>query len=178
MKKLVPTLILSSALFALPAFANMDDDRDFGDAELASKIHEINLHEIDAGTMAETKAQSKDVKDYAKSLVKQHRDFDKKLTELAAKKGWTLTATPKAEPSEHEKTMTSETGVAFDRSYLTMMQKGHNDAILLLSCQAFTHPIDKDLKKEIDGALSTLEKHRTKSIELLKDLTDKTPTAS
>jgi predicted outer membrane protein len=169
-------------------------DSDMTDAELASMIHQINQHEIEMAALAKEKATSAQVKALAKQIGSDHEKADKALTMLAGKKGWDLT-TPTAlgttgkpddthatnaanapshgdmhenhaeKMTEHLKTMT---GADFDRHFLIMMQKGHNDTIMMLTAQAFGQSIDKELRAEIKKSMPALEKHRSRSIAVLE----------
>jgi putative membrane protein len=152
-------------------------ETDMEDGELAAKIHAIHQHEIEMATLASTQGSSKAVKDYAKQLLSDHEKADKKLTDLATKKQWTLTsanpmaAHKEAKKEEKKNELTSLTGTAFDKKFLMMMHKGHDKAIMTLNAQAFTQPTDDDLKKMIKAELTTMEKHRKKAIELLQKQT-------
>lgn len=154
-------------------------DSDLTDAQLAAMIHQINQHEIEMASMANDRAESQRVKSFAKQLQADHEKADKALMTLAAKKGWDLTAALPAEgmdekqgyeehAAEMKSQMTAMTGADFDRHFLIMMQKGHADAILLLTAQGYAQPIDKDLKAEIKRQIPAIERHRTRSISLLE----------
>jgi len=160
-------------------------DHDMTDSELANKIHAINMHEIDMAKLAQTNAASKDVKNYADKLVKDHQDADKKLGDVARKMGVELTSTMTGMDTAHHEKMQRKmdelkglTGVEFDRHFLITMQKGHDDAILLLSAQSFAHPAGKELRNFVKSVMPTLNDHRKKSIDLLEKIGDKTPAAS
>jgi putative membrane protein len=159
-------------------------DRDMTDAELANKIHAINVHEIQMAKLAATNASNRDVKLFADKLVKDHQDADKKLTDVARKMGIELTSTM-PEDAEHQQKMQSMmdelkgmTGTDFDRHFLMMMQGGHDMAIMLLTAQSFAHPAGKELKNFVKTTLPTLESHRKKAIDLLEKIGEKTPAAS
>jgi predicted outer membrane protein len=56
------------------------------DSQVLIQLHLANQMEIDAGNLAEKQAQSKDVKSFAKELVRDHKLADKGVTELAKNK--------------------------------------------------------------------------------------------
>jgi putative membrane protein len=160
-------------------------DRDITDSELANKIHAVNQHEIDMAKMAISQAMNKDVKDFANRLLKDHQDADKKLVDVTKKMGIDLRTPAEAMDAEHQSKMQakidelrSKTGLDFDRHFLIAMQKGHDDAILVFTAQAFGHPVGKDLRDYVKKSLGTLNDHRKKSIDLLEKLADKAMPAS
>lgn len=154
-------------------------EMDMPDAELASRIHTIHQHEIAMANIAINQASWAKLKDYAKGLLDDHTKADKKLTELASKKGWTLTnalAESDKFKNMNEKLdeMKSRTGTNFDRNFLVMMQKGHGMAILTMTAQAFAYPVDGDLRKLIKSEMPMLEKNRKKAIDLIEQESTKT----
>lgn len=54
---------------------------------ILEKIHETNLKEIRYGELARQNAKNEDVKKLGERLVKDHRDNDQKVVEIARKKG-------------------------------------------------------------------------------------------
>jgi len=158
-------------------------DRDLTDSELVNKIHAINAHEIDMAKLAEASAASKDVKDYAKKLIKDHQDADKKLTDTAKKLGIQVSTigTDMERNNEHTsmaEKLKSYTGPDFDRHFLIAMQKGHDDAVLFLSAQVYAHPTAKELRDYVKKELGTMNDHRKKSIDLLEKMADRSPPTS
>ncbi len=150
-------------------------DTDQSDAQLAALVHQKNQHEIEMAALAKDRASSAEVKALAKQIGADHEKADKGLMALAQKKGWDLAsgsgAMGTAHGEKHEPMMEqirSMSGAEFDRRFLMMMQKGHNDTIMMLTAQAYAHPIDKDLKADIKKNMPALEKHRSRSIALLE----------
>jgi putative membrane protein len=157
-------------------------DRDMTDSELARKIHAINLEEIEIGRLAATTATNKDVRSFADKLAKDHQDADKKLTDTAKKMGIDLTSDMDTDQKMKLGTKVDElrklSGIDFDRHFLIAMQKGHSEAILLLSAQAYVHPIGKDLRDYIKKSFPVLNDHRKRSLDLLEKIRDKSPPTS
>jgi predicted outer membrane protein len=163
--------------------------------DLVTQLHQINQQEIEMARLAENRATSKAVKDYARTLGSDHQKADRRLTDLAAKKGWSLSgamATAETRGSgssptsgagsptgsvggmdknddatRHHEMLTNATGKDFDRTFLLMMQKGHDRAVLLMTSQLSTN-IDGDLQRALKNELPTLEKHRKQAIDLLQ----------
>ncbi|WP_026076226.1 DUF4142 domain-containing protein [Noviherbaspirillum massiliense] len=70
------------ALLAATAFAQSGTPND---AQIAGIVVAANTVDIDAGKMAESKAQSKEVKDFAKRMVTDHTGSNKQASALAKK---------------------------------------------------------------------------------------------
>src|SRR5689334_6150049 len=60
-----------------------DKEASMQTAEVLSKLHHSNQMEVAAGKLAQEKAQSKDVKNFGKTLVTDHSAADKKVMALA-----------------------------------------------------------------------------------------------
>lgn len=145
------------------------------DNELLNRIHAINLMEIDMGRMAESKGENKKVKSYGKDLQKDHGKAEKTLADLAKKRNFVLA--PPALNSETDKQQQKDdaaamdnlktlNGAAFDREFVSAMQKGHEKAIALVT-DAQSRMTDKDTKKMLDKLLPQLRDHLKKANELM-----------
>jgi putative membrane protein len=93
------------------------------DAQIAEIVVTANQVDIDAGNLAKTKAQSNEVKEFAKLMVTDHSGVNKSAKELVTK----LHVTPEAsETSRSLKTggdqnladLSKLSGPAFDRAYV------------------------------------------------------------
>jgi predicted outer membrane protein len=60
-------------------------DMTMTDDQVLRHLHHANLEEIKAGQMAQSKASSADVKDYARTLVTDHQQADKQVLAMADK---------------------------------------------------------------------------------------------
>lgn len=155
-------------------------EADLSDAQLAMMIHQTNQHEMEMAKLGMERGSSAQVKALAKQIEADHKKSDAALTALATKKGWDLTGTgamndPEGKMEKHRDhakmmsdDLSSKSGTDFDRSFLMAMQRGHNDAIAMLTGQAYGHPIDKELLQAIKKDLPSLEKHRSRSISVLE----------
>ena len=83
MKPLLKTLVLSTlAVLALGARAQAAGPTD---PEIAAIVVTANQVDIDAGKLAQSRAHSKDVKDFAKLMVTDHTGVNKSATDLVHK---------------------------------------------------------------------------------------------
>ncbi len=93
------------------------------------KLHAANRAEVHMAGMAEEKAQSADVKEYARKLVNDHKQLDEKLTSQASTYGVNL------EGKEYQKAfnsaqrsmkkLESKSGTSFDKEFMSMAVKDH-----------------------------------------------------
>ena len=102
----------------------------------ARYIHDAamtDMFEVQAGKLAITKGRNNGVKDFARTMVKDHTDSTKKLKDAIAE------AKVKAKPptkldTEHQKMLDQLKNAntsRFDRLYMDMQVKGHNQALAL-----------------------------------------------
>ena len=155
---------------------------------ILSMIHQVNQDEIAMGKMAQSRAQSDKVKDYAKDMVDDHTALDKKLTDFVQKEGkgqvhLSATQIPaakreqmKAMNQEAERKLSSATGATFDREYISAMFKGH-DAVLSDLDAALPSLEGKDkLHGFVSDARDKVKDHRDHANDILKNLDKSTAT--
>lgn len=110
------------------------------DLQLIAHYHAVDLMEIDLGKLAAKRGTTPAVKTYGDTLVKDHSDFDKKLTALAKKTGQVIPA-EKPDPAKKEEMAAAKkraadvqklTGANFDREYLAFMIDDHHKAVMAI----------------------------------------------
>ncbi len=93
------------------------------DPEIAAIVVTANQVDIDAGKLAQSKAQSKEVKDFAARMVADHTGVNKSATELVEK----LHVTPQSNPTSESLEQGGKQnlaalhklrGAAFDKAYI------------------------------------------------------------
>jgi putative membrane protein len=148
-----------------------------GDAEVIGKIHQANQKEIDMAGMALEKAQSPQVKSYARKLLADHQAGDKKLMAYAERKKLDQS---KLEPmaaaggagtassDDAHRRLQAATGADFDTEFTTMMLAEHDRTIDLVK-SARDSVTDRQLRSLLAAMLPRLEQHR----KLAQDLADK-----
>lgn len=120
-------------------------------AEVLGKLHASNRKEIDMGKMAQKSGQSKEVKDFGKTLVKDHTAADKKVLGLAKKQKIELPAPP---PMQHD----DMTGADFDKKFAQSMLDDHKKDVSEATA-ARDSTADTELKKLLTDLVPTLQKH-------------------
>ena len=93
------------------------------DAQIAAIVVAANQVDIDAGKLAESKSESKDVKAFAKRMIADHTGVNKSATALVTK----LKVKPEANPTSNSLTKDGQDtrkrlkelkGSAFDKAYI------------------------------------------------------------
>jgi putative membrane protein len=126
-------------------------------ADVLGKLHHSNQMEIEMGKLAQKNGQSKDVKDFGKTLVKDHSGADKKVAALAKKEKIDLaTSTPAMKDDDASKL---PAGADFDPKFAQAMLDDHKKDIKEAT-EARDATTDDQLKKLIGDMLPTLQKHQ------------------
>ena len=129
---------------------------------ILQKLHLTNLEEIEMSKLADQNGSDR-VKDYARTLLRDHQDADVKVKELAKKKGVALSDTPKdPEMRKHMESAKDELsklkGPDFDRAFANRMSMGHKRVISM--AKAWRQDCkDQDVCSLIDTLLPQLQKH-------------------
>jgi putative membrane protein len=123
-------------------------------AEVLAKLHQSNLKEIEMGKLAQERGQSKEVKAFGKTLVKDHTAADKKVQALARQEKVEL---PEAPPAMDHSDLGS--GSAFDMKFSQAMVEDHKKDIDEVKTARET-TTNARLKALLTELLPTLERHR------------------
>jgi putative membrane protein len=138
-----------------PKMVKMSDK----DTQFISRVGGSNESEIAYGKMAQQKAQSTEVKKIAARIVSDHTRMNKDLVAFAAKKGVKVTTgTVKPENISSKD---------FDRTYLQMVEKAHQEDVALYERQAKSGN-DADLRAWAAKNLSALKAHLAMVRDALK----------
>jgi putative membrane protein len=122
------------ALAAMLAFSAHGQSTTLNDAQIAAIVVTANQVDIDAGKLAESKAHSKEVKDFGKLMVTDHSGVNKAATELVQK----LKVTPQDHPiaqslkrggSDNLAQLRMLSGAQFDRAYVDHEVAYHQDVL-------------------------------------------------
>ena len=121
-------------------------------------ITEANLTEIQSSQMALQSAKSPDVKGFAQQMISDHETAAAQLDAVAKSKGVQL---PKMLDDSHKDMvdgLNGKTGDDFDKAYIEMQIKAHQEAINLDQDEA-DNGTDPDVKSTAAGLLPTLKHH-------------------
>ena len=104
------------------------------DGESAEVLVTLNEGEIDIGQLAKRKATNKQVKDYAKMMVDQHKQNEKDTKRVARKqdldfKKTDMSKSLEAQAEDSEKTLKKTAKDDFDRAYMDQQVTMHEKAL-------------------------------------------------
>jgi len=107
------------------------------DAQIAAIVVTANQVEIDAGKLAESKASSKEVREFAKRMISDHTRLNKQATELAQKlkikpESNSTSETLKKSGEENLAKLKTLQGAEFDRAYVGHEVEYHQAVIEML----------------------------------------------
>jgi putative membrane protein len=123
-------------------------------SEVLQKLHHSDQKEIALGKVAQKNGKSKDVKDYGKTLVKDHTAADKKVAALAKQEGIDLPA-----ESAKDEAMTMPAGPSFDANFGKMMLDDHTKDVADATA-ARDSTKDEKLRKLLTDVVPVLQKHK------------------
>lgn len=115
----------SSPSSAAPAVARVSSE----DRSWLNEIHQANLAEAEAGTLAAKKASSGAVRSAGDMMASQHTAFDEKIVEAAARLHVTLPDYLTPGDAEAADRLGSETGSVYDHDFTSTMMTSHEKVI-------------------------------------------------
>jgi putative membrane protein len=151
MKQVMALLVLSAPLAAFAA----DDNPD---ATFFKHAAEAGIAEVDAGQIAQDKANNPAVKDFGAKMVQDHGAVNEKLKALAATKNVTLPTSESVGAMATEAKLKVLSGDTFDKSYIKAQIKAHQQAVGLFKKEAASGQ-DPDVKAFAASTLPELKMH-------------------
>ncbi len=168
------------------AMAGGTDLSGFDNGQLAAVVQAINMGEIQAAQMAETKASSPEVKRFAKTMAAHHRDMENRANAVFSRSQITpsdnaVSNQLKTDAQNELSTLQAMRGKDFDREYIDAQIRDHNHALELLD-RAIPNTKSAELKTELQNARTKVETHlrQAEKIQqtLQKGATNKQPTGT
>lgn len=145
---------------------NQDNEVDVSYIEYAS---EINNLQIELGQLALEKAISKDVKDFAGMLIKDHTQSLEELKTFANKKTMTVPAATTENVSKKYKELKMKSGTDFDKEFVAFMVENHTEVVDKMT-EISQKAIDADFKLWASRQLDSYITHRDEAIKLNKKM--------
>ena len=116
------------------------------------------MAEVQLGDLAQQKATNQQVKDFGKMMVKDHNGVNEQVKSLAAQRNVTLPATISDDMKSHYDDLAKKSTKDFDKAYVDMMVKDHNEDIDLFEKSA-DRINDAEVKTFINNTLPKLRSH-------------------
>lgn len=145
-----------------------DQKLDSADEDFLENAAQSGHAEIEGSRMAQEKANSAEVREFAEQMIKDHSAVDEELKALAKAKGYT----PPTEPSIVQKTelkALSMTDDGFDKMYASRIGVAAHESAVKLFREGVADTKDPDVKAFAEKTLPKLEHH----LEMAKTLQQK-----
>lgn len=117
------------------------------------------MMEVEAGKLAQEKAMSQRVKDFAAMMVRDHSKANDELKGLAQSKNIALPDSVSGDARDHIEKMRKMSGRDFDKHYIDMMVDDHDKDVDKFE-KASGNLSDPDLKTWAGNTLPTLRAHQ------------------
>ena len=139
------------------------------DQDFMNMACQANLAEIEAGSLAESKGTSADVKKFAQHMVEDHTASNDQLTSLAEKTNFRLPTRPDDAHQKETAKLAGMSGAEFDRKYAEMMVTDHQKAVALFEKWSKDAKHD-DVRAWAEKTLPKLRDHLTMARDLSSKL--------
>lgn len=139
------------------------------DKDFLIKVANANKAEIEISKLADKRAESTQVRDYANMLVKDHKDALEQLSKLLETRKLAIVAGLNKEQQEEVSRLRKLEGNSFDRAFLQCMIKDHTNAIATFEAQA-KNGREEDVRNYAKESLPTLRKHLSKAKDLARSV--------
>jgi putative membrane protein len=132
---------------------------DAASVDFVNNTASSNMLEIQLGNMAQQKAKSQRVKDFATMMVNDHTQAGNDLKGIATTKGINVPNALKGDDQKHMDEMNKKpAGADFDKEYMHMMVNGHTKVLNDLK-KASNDLKDNDLKMFATRTAPVVQKH-------------------
>lgn len=129
-----------------------------GDSEFAAKAAADNMTEVALGGLGVERASSADVKQFAQRMIDDHTQALDELRNLASRRSLALPDAAGKSQQSAERKLGKLSGPAFDREFMEVMIKNHNDALDLFQHEA-VHGDDVEMKQSAAKTVDAIKEH-------------------
>lgn len=106
-----------------------DNEAKEDDSEFLVEAAAINMKEIELGKLVENNTENQGLKSYAQMLVEEHTKANEKLKAMAKEMNISLPMDLTEDGKDAYEKLKEESGEEFNKEYVNMMIKGHEEAI-------------------------------------------------
>jgi putative membrane protein len=135
------------------------------DQKFIMQTAQSGMKEVQLAQLAQQKAASQEVKDYARQLEQDHSKANDELKALAQQRNVNLPADMGPKHQGHMTKFQNMSGEQFDREYIKMMVNDHRNSIREFQKQA-NSGMDSNVKEFASKTLPTLQTHLQRAQEL------------
>jgi putative membrane protein len=133
------------------------------DAAFAQKVAASNAAEIELSRIAYVRAQSPEVRAFARQLLIDHRDMAINLDNFALERGYLIAWDIQPEMASNIERIRTLDGPAFDKAYMDLMVQAHGKSVTTLETQAAS---GRETASLANASLPTVRHH----LEMARDL--------
>jgi len=126
--------------------------------EFLTKVANSGMAEVQMAKDAQQKATIDAVKSFAAMLERDHTAVGDQVKSYASQRNVSLPTSPSDDKQKMINDMNKMSGKAFDKDFIDMMVKNHNDGIKLFE-DTKANASDVDIKNFADKTLPTLKMH-------------------
>jgi len=127
--------------------------------EFVKRAAQSNIAEIKVSELAQTKAQSPQVKQFAQQMIDDHTKANSELAQLAKTKNLKVPDDTDMMHKAAMKMLQGKSGESFDAAYMKQMNKDHQKAVELFQSAATASKVDTDLQALASKLLPKLQEH-------------------
>ena len=138
--------------------ANNNVVTDEKSSEFLKKATNSGMAEVQLAKLAQQKATIEAVKNFAAMLERDHTAANQQVKSMADQRHVDVPSTISDDKQKMYNDMQKKTGKTFDKDYISMMVKSHNDGISLFE-NTRSNASDIDVKNFADKTLPTLKMH-------------------
>jgi putative membrane protein len=138
------------------------------DVDFMARASQFNATEIAMSRIAYQRAQSSDVREFARSVIETHRRMSDDLDAIALRRNVSLTWNPSPAGSRAVDRLSNLSGFDFDRYYLAQLIADHDAAAALYSAEG-TSATDVTLRSTAGADAVDLRNRRDEAIRLQSD---------
>lgn len=138
-----------------------------GDKKFIKKVARASTNEVALSQLADSRASSSEVKSFAQMMITDHTQANADLTSLAKTKGIDVTKAVDEGKLDNVSSLSSKSGVDFDKAYAKLMVSAHNGAVGLFKDEV-TAGKDLDAVAFARKYVDTLSMHLEHAVALEK----------
>jgi len=139
------------------------------DGQIAKVLLTVNEGEVEAADIAIKKAKNKEVRDFAKMMVKHHRENKRETKDLAKMTDRDATALSKSlkqDAKDALKNLKKESRESFDAAYIQSQIDMHQKALNLLDANLIPNAKSKPMRNHLTKTRETVSSHLTEAQNL------------
>ncbi len=175
LKTLGTLLVIFTCILTVQAQDSKPAQPQSGDLDFASKAMASNNFELQTASIALSKSQNPNIKQYAQMITDDHTAAGNELSTIVKNKNWQLSTSDDQNYKSMIDQLNNADTASFDRIYTDLMIKSHQDAISLFKdASTGTAITDADLKKFATDKIPVFEKH----LDQIKNMQPSDPSVS